>query len=94
MQMGWTRRNHTTLHAFTFQVNEISHRFFESCIIFSPHKIAKQYTSKDNPKNEYLHIDLYRYNNHAEHMHISQRTADGFNLKGIDDPEDLFDFSV
>ena len=31
---------------------------------------------------------------HAEHMHISQRTADGFNFKGIDDPEDLFDFSV
>ena len=31
---------------------------------------------------------------HAEHMHISQRTADGFKLKGIDDPEDLFDFSA
>ena len=27
-------------------------------------------------------------------MHISQRTADGFKLEGIDDPEDLFDFSV
>ena len=25
-------------------------------------------------------------------MHIYQRTADGFNIKGIDDPEDLFDF--
>ena len=31
---------------------------------------------------------------HAEHMHISQRTADGFNLEGIDNPEDLFDFSA
>ena len=31
---------------------------------------------------------------HAEHMHISQRTADGFKLEGIDDPEDLFDFSA
>ena len=31
---------------------------------------------------------------HAEHMHISQRTANGFNLEGIDDPEDLFDFSA
>ena len=27
-------------------------------------------------------------------MHISQNTADGFKLEGIDDPEDLFDFSV
>ena len=27
-------------------------------------------------------------------MHIYQRTADGFNLEGIDDPEDLFDFSA
>ena len=31
---------------------------------------------------------------HAEHMHISQRTSDGFKLEGLDDPEDLFDFSV
>ena len=31
---------------------------------------------------------------HTEHMHISQRTADGFKLKDIDDPEDLFDFSA
>ena len=31
---------------------------------------------------------------HAEHMHISQCTADGFNLDGIDDPEDLFDLSA
>ena len=31
---------------------------------------------------------------HAEHMHISQRTADGFKLKGIGDPEYLFDFSA
>ena len=31
---------------------------------------------------------------HVEHMHISQRTADGFKLEGIDDPEDLFDFST
>ena len=31
---------------------------------------------------------------HAEHMHISQRTADSFKLEGIDDPEDLFDFSA
>ena len=27
-------------------------------------------------------------------MHISQRTADSFKLEGIDDPEDLFDFSA
>ena len=27
-------------------------------------------------------------------MHISQRTADGFKLKGIADPENLFDFSA
>ena len=27
-------------------------------------------------------------------MHISQRTADGFKPEGIDDPEDLFDFSA
>ena len=25
-------------------------------------------------------------------MHISQRTADVFKLKGINDPEDLFEF--
>ena len=31
---------------------------------------------------------------HAEHMHISQRTDDGFKIKGIDDPEHLFDFSA
>ena len=31
---------------------------------------------------------------HAEHMKISQCTADGFKLEGIDDPEDLFDFSA
>ena len=31
---------------------------------------------------------------HAEHIHISQRTADGFKLKGIDDPEDFFEFSA
>ena len=29
---------------------------------------------------------------HAEHIHISQRTSDGFKLKGINDPEELFDF--
>ena len=27
-------------------------------------------------------------------MHISQRTADGFKLEGINEPEDLFDFSA
>ena len=27
-------------------------------------------------------------------MHISQCTTDGFKLEGIDDPEDLFDFSA
>ena len=27
-------------------------------------------------------------------MHISQRTTNGFKLEGIDDPEDLFDFST
>ena len=27
-------------------------------------------------------------------MHISQRTAGGFKLEGIKDPEDLFDFSA
>ena len=27
-------------------------------------------------------------------MHIYQRMADGFKLKVIDDPEDLFDFSA
>ena len=31
---------------------------------------------------------------HAENMHISQRTANGFKLEGIDDPEELFDFSA
>ena len=31
---------------------------------------------------------------HAEHMHISQRTGDGFKLKGINDPEDLFELSA
>ena len=31
---------------------------------------------------------------HTEHMHISQRTANGFKLEGIDNPEDLFDFSA
>ena len=31
---------------------------------------------------------------HAEHMHISQLMDDGFKLKGINDPEDLFDFSA
>ena len=31
---------------------------------------------------------------HAEHMHISQRTADGFKLEGTANPEDLFDFSA
>ena len=35
-----------------------------------------------------------RFWTHAEYMHISQRTADGFKLKGIDDPEDLFGFSA
>ena len=30
---------------------------------------------------------------HAEHMHITQRTAYGFKLEGIDNPEDLFAFS-
>ena len=30
---------------------------------------------------------------HAEHMHMSQRMVNGFKLEGIDDPEDLFDFS-
>ena len=29
---------------------------------------------------------------HAEHMHISQCTSDGFKLDSIDDHEDLFDF--
>ena len=31
---------------------------------------------------------------HAEHMHIFQCTADGFKLEGIDEPEDLFEFSA
>ena len=31
---------------------------------------------------------------HTEHMHISPRTADGFKLEGINDSEDLFDFSA
>ena len=31
---------------------------------------------------------------HAEHMHISQRTTNGFKIEGIDDPEGLFDFSA
>ena len=35
-----------------------------------------------------------RFWTHADHMHISQRTSDGFKLGGIDDPEDLFDFST
>ena len=35
-----------------------------------------------------------RFWTHAEHMHIYQRTANGFNIEGIDDPEDLFDFSA
>ena len=30
----------------------------------------------------------------ADHMHISQRTADGFKLEGIKDPEDLFELSA
>ena len=35
-----------------------------------------------------------RFWTHAEHMHISKRTANGFKLEGIDDPEYLFDFSA
>ena len=31
---------------------------------------------------------------HTEHMNISQRTANGFKLEGIDEPEDLFEFSA
>ena len=31
---------------------------------------------------------------HAENMHISQRTVDSFKIKGINDPEDLSDFSA
>ena len=31
---------------------------------------------------------------HAEHMKISQHTADGFKLEGIDEPKDLFEFSA
>ena len=27
-------------------------------------------------------------------MNLSQRTADGFKLEGIDEPEDLFEFSA
>ena len=35
-----------------------------------------------------------RFWTHAEHMHIYQRTADGFNIEGINNPEDFFDFSA
>ena len=31
---------------------------------------------------------------HAEHMHITKRTTNGFKIEGINNPEDLFDFSA
>ena len=87
------------LQAFTFQVNESSHFFWTLYNCFSLIKSQNRIKATTTPKTNtctstFIAMTTKKVWTHAEHMHIYQRTANGFKLEGIDDPEDLFDFSA